>query len=182
MTKQATTPKQAQQHKYGIGSIHHTLKNGVLEVIGYVEGNNLKRRVRFIKTGFTTEASVSHIASGRVKDNLVPSICGIGYLGYCEQYDDHPLRKQIYGKWYAKISNSVKFGYSLKPEQLCFTSFMEECLKDPHWKEEWIRKQAVDILTDGSQWDCVPKSVRESREEWWANLRHMIDYLSDPDR
>lgn len=174
--------KQIAQHKYGIGTIHSTLKNGELEVVGHVDGNCLKRRVRFIKTGFTTTASISHIASGRVKDNLVPSICGIGYLGYCEQYDNHPQRKQIYGKWYAKISNSVKFGYTLKPEWRCFATFMEESLKDPRWEEERIRKLAEVILTDGLQWDGVPKSVRESQEEWWADLRHMIDYLSDPDR
>lgn len=129
MAKQATNAKQHESAKFGIWTIHPTLKNGELEVIGFVEGKPNKRKVRFIKTGFETEAHISSILVGSIKDNLVPSVCGVGYLGYCEEFDHHPMRKQIYGKWAAKIRNSVQFGYTLRPEQLCFADFMRDTLE-----------------------------------------------------
>ena len=129
MTKQASNTKQHKSAKFGIGTIHSTLKNGELEVIGHVEGKPDKRKVRFIKTGFTTEATLSNIAAGLVKDNMVPSVCGIGYLGHCEEFDRHPLKKQIYGKWAAKIRNSIQRGNTLNQEQLCFADFMCDSLE-----------------------------------------------------
>ena len=170
----------SRKNKFDVGSIHDTNLNGKVEVIEKVDSKH--RRVRFLTTGYTTIASLSNISSGRIKDNLAPSVCGVGYLGYCEQFDNHPMRKRIYGKWANMINCSKRNGYEIKPEHLCFANFMEECLKDPYWEVERIRAIAESILTDGLQWDGVPKEVRESRPEWWADLRHMIDYLADPER
>lgn len=172
----------ANQHKYAIGTVHNTLKNGQLEVIGMVEGNYNKRKVRFINTGFETEASLSNISKGRVKDNLVPNVCGIGYLGNCERYDGHPMRKEIYSKWANMINSSVRHGYPLKPEQLCFAVYMREELKDPRWEEKRIEKVAETVLMSFDKWDGTPKSEREGDIEWESELRHMIDYLTNPNK
>ena len=172
----------SKQHKYSIGTVHNTLKNGQLEVIGMVEGDYNKRKVRFISTGYTTDASLSNISKGRVKDNLVPNVCGIGYLGHCEQYDDHPLRKEIYSKWANMINSSVRQGYSLKPEQLCFADFMREEMEDPIWQERKVKKMAETLLMSFDRWEGVPKSEREGDVEWESELRHVIDYLTNPNK
>jgi hypothetical protein len=170
------------QHKYAIGTVHNTLKNGQLEVVGMVDGDYNKRVVRFINTGFQTVASLSNISKGRVKDNLVPAVCGIGYLGNCEQYDDHPMRKEIYSKWANMINSSVCYGYSLKPEQLCFADFMREELKNPMWQEKAVRKMAESMLMSFDWWEGVPKSERDGDIVWEADLRNMIDYLTNPNK
>lgn len=172
----------SKQHKYAIGTVHSTLNNGQLEVIGMVDGNYNKRKVRFINTGFETEASMGNISKGRVKDNLVPNVCGIGYLGHCERYDDHPMKKEIYSKWVNMINSSVRRGYSLKPEQLCFADYMREELKDPKWEEKRIEKMAESLLLSFGWWEGVPKSEREGDIVWETERRHIIDYLTNPNK
>lgn len=170
------------QHKYAIGTVHDTLKNGQLEVIGMVDGDYNKRKVRFLLTGFTTEASMSNISRGRVKDNLVPNVRGIGYLGNCEEFDYHPLRGRIYSKWANMITSSVNHGTTLKPEQLCFADFMREELKAPYWKQKMVETQAEVLLKTFDWWEGYTKAERDDDLVWQSDLNHMIDYLTNPNK
>lgn len=61
------------------GAIFNTNKSGAIEIIKYK--NHKEVLVRFLSTGYKTICSVSNIRSGRVKDRLLPSVYGIGYLG-----------------------------------------------------------------------------------------------------
>ena len=174
--------KQANQHKYAIGTVHDTLKSGQLEVIGMVDGDYNKRKVRFIKTGFTTEATMSNISRGIVKDNLVPNVRGIGYLGYCEEFDHHPLRGRIYSKWANMITSSVKNGTALKPEHHCFADFMREELETPYWKQKMVETQAKALMMSFIWWEGYSKAERDNDLVWRNDLNHMIDYLTDPNK
>lgn len=170
------------RHKYAIGTVHDTLKNGQLEVIGMVDGDYNKRKVRFLLTGFTTEATMSNISRGRVKDNLSANVRGIGYLGYCEEFDHHPLRSRIYSKWANMITSSVKNGTTLKPEQLCFADFMREELKDPYWKQEMDETQAKALLKSFDWWEGHSKAERDNDLVWQSVLNHMNDYLTNQNK
>lgn len=165
--------------RYDIGTIHQTKRSGDLEIVEVVDSTH--RRIRFTKTGYETIASLSDIKSGKVKDNLLPSVGGIGYLGYCQKFDDHPMRDMIYSCWTAKIYKSKRLGYSLKPETLCFADFMEKELKSPYWEKQRIRKLAESILLEGL-WEGYSKTERERLDDWWSDLQHMIDTLSNPNK
>lgn len=43
--------------------------------------NDMEVVARFLNTGFTTLATKSNIISGKVKNKMFPSVCGIGYIG-----------------------------------------------------------------------------------------------------
>ena len=61
-----------------VGDLYDT-KFGTLEVVEYT--NKSKVRVRFIETGYEKFARYDHILNGSVKDNLRPSVFGVGFIG-----------------------------------------------------------------------------------------------------
>ena len=61
-----------------VGDLYDT-KFGTLEVVEYT--NKSKVRVRFIETGYEKFARYNHILNGSVKDNLKPSVFGVGFIG-----------------------------------------------------------------------------------------------------
>ncbi len=61
------------------GALHSTNNSGILEVVEYF--SSLKVRVRFLDTGFETTTGAGDIRKGKVKDKLIPSVFGVGFLG-----------------------------------------------------------------------------------------------------
>lgn len=63
-----------------VGKIFKTLNYGDLEIINYY--GNRKVVVKFLDTGYETTVQLVDIRKGTVKDRLVPSVHGVGVLGY----------------------------------------------------------------------------------------------------
>ena len=61
------------------GMLFNTRNYGELVITKYV--NNKEVYVKFIETGYETKAGLSDIRNGKVKDRLVPSVCGVGVIG-----------------------------------------------------------------------------------------------------
>ena len=62
-----------------VGEIYTSSNCGNMEVIEYI--NSKKVKVRFIATGYEKFAEAGDIRNGAVKDVLVPSVYGVGYIG-----------------------------------------------------------------------------------------------------
>ena len=60
------------------GTIHDT-KFGKLVITKYIKDKHVE--IRFLETGFEKISRSDHIRNGLVKDLLVPSVCGVGFLG-----------------------------------------------------------------------------------------------------
>lgn len=90
------------------GQIHDTKHNGKLEIIKYKNCHDVA--VRFLDTGHITSKSSSLIRSGLAKDNLRPSVCGVGFIGV-GQYKAWVNGKQTtaYQTW----NNMIKRCYSV---------------------------------------------------------------------
>ena len=56
-----------------------TKNYGSFEVTDYLGKGRYE--IRFHTTGYVTDSAVKEIKDGRIKDNLLPSVCGVGYLG-----------------------------------------------------------------------------------------------------
>ena len=61
------------------GVTHKTKNYGVLEIISYNGWDRVS--VIFRKTKYKTTANTDNIRNGRVKDNLLPSVYGVGFIG-----------------------------------------------------------------------------------------------------
>lgn len=85
-----------------VGSVHHTLFNGSLEVIEYISASKVK--VRFINTGYERFAANKEIRSGMVKDNMMPVIAGVGYIGD--------------GKYTARVNGEVGCAYMTRAHMI----------------------------------------------------------------
>lgn len=55
-------------------------------------------------------------------------------------------------------------------------------LKNTRRQEREVRKTAESILMSFGWWDGVPKPERDGDIEWESELRHMIDYLTNPNK
>lgn len=66
--------------KYAIGSVLESNKYGKFEILGRVKrSTNTRFVIKFLNTGNIIERDASDCIRGRVIDNLVPSIYGVGY-------------------------------------------------------------------------------------------------------
>ena len=65
-------------YKY-IGYNGITKNYGSFEVTDYLGKGRYE--IRFPTTGYVTDSAVKEIKDGCIKDNLLPSVCGVGYLG-----------------------------------------------------------------------------------------------------
>ena len=64
--------------------VYKTNNCGNLFIIEYVRYNEV--RVKFINTGYETTTTMGQILDGRVKDRMLPTVCGVGIVG------DEPTR------------------------------------------------------------------------------------------
>ena len=115
-----------------VGEIYETNNFGTLEVIEYI--NFSKVRVRFLATGYEKFARATSIRNGAVKDLLVPSVCGIGYLGEgtCKVSANGRSTK-VYSTWLGmlvrcydpktQIRQPTYVGCSVAKEWQCFQTF-----------------------------------------------------------
>ena len=62
-----------------VNSVFPTNKNGNLKIINAVDSYNID--VEFLDTGYKTTARACHIRDGIVKDYLLKSVHGVGFIG-----------------------------------------------------------------------------------------------------
>ena len=79
-----------------IGDVFSTNQCGECEVIDYKGCFNVL--VRFLDTGTECVTSSDQLRKGTVKDRMLPSLCGIGFLG-----GKVPYTESIYGTWASMI-------------------------------------------------------------------------------
>ena len=64
------------------GAIHKSNNYGLVEIICF--HNKSKVDIHFLDTGAVTSSIPQNIREGRVKDRTVPSVHGVGYIGFGE--------------------------------------------------------------------------------------------------
>lgn len=83
--------------------------------------NDMEVVARFLNTGFTTLATKSNIISGKVKNKMLPTVYGVGFLGAGKH--SHSSNKTAYNKWRSMLSrcyNPVDTGYKRYGERGVF--------------------------------------------------------------
>jgi hypothetical protein len=138
------------------GAIFNTKKNGDLEIVKYF--STRKVLIRFVKTGYEKVVSYHHIKTGMVKDKLLPSVCGVGFIGD----GNHKTSKnnkhtKAYSVWAAMIQRCYGKKFKIK------TPSYSECYACEEWHNfqnfaEWFEENYIDgfdidkdILIDGNK-------------------------------
>lgn len=90
------------------GKLHTTNSCGVISVVEYVSTVNVI--VEFTDTKYITKATSGQIRRGAVKDNLKPSVFGVGYIG--------------------DGAYSVRVGGVLSPRYITWKGMIERCYSE----------------------------------------------------
>lgn len=88
-----------------VGDVYRTNNFGYLKVIQYVDSSNVV--IEFVATGSQRIAKAKNIRSGEVKDLMMPSVQGVGYIGvgvYTKRSDSYTtwgnMLKRCYSQEY----------------------------------------------------------------------------------
>lgn len=84
------------QKKYNVGYIGKT-KSGLKYIV--IKHQKDCITIQFLETGYILDVNSAKLSNGYIKDKLKPSVCGVGYLGYCES----PHRSKEYNLWHGII-------------------------------------------------------------------------------
>ena len=130
-----------------IGKVFPTNSYGdleILEKLGVMGGTNTMYRIRFIKTGHESIASITSIMNGSVKDPYYPSVYGVGYDGAIT----NPSSYKEYGVWAAMLrrvyGNEEKYAAIYSDVTVCerwhnFENFLHDFPYLPGYRE-WCEK------------------------------------------
>ena len=86
-----------------VGETYPSNNYGDMEVIEYVNSKSIQ--VRFVATGYSRYATAGDIRKGEVKDPMLPSVQGVGYLGvgpYSSSTDNK--KSACYNTWNAMLA------------------------------------------------------------------------------
>lgn len=116
-----------------IGDKYNSRSYGEFEVLSINNSNSVV--VLFVKTGFKTVATKDNIKHGRVKDNMLPSIYGVGFIGD----GNHSSTDAAYSIWHGIIARC----YSVVIKN---NTHYEGCSVDSRWHNyqnfaEWYNQQ-----------------------------------------
>lgn len=87
-----------------VNEIYETNGYGKLKVIDYINARNVV--IEFIDTGLVKTVEAGNIRSGRVKDQFMPSVRGVGFIGIGKHKES--------GKAYSHWSKMLKRCYDEK--------------------------------------------------------------------
>lgn len=121
------------------GTHHMTNTYGELEVVEYNNHNTV--RVKFLATGYEPVVRAGNIRRGKVKDLLVPSVYGVGYVGdggFAPSIDRKPTK--TYKTWASMLQRC--YDKKFQAGNPTYT----DCSVDPEWHNfqnfaEWMSKQ-----------------------------------------
>lgn len=145
--------------KYSSGTTH--LCGGreimIIERLPYVKGKQPRAIIMFVETGYTVNAQLSNIPTGKIKDKREPSVYGVGYLD-CDIYI--PARgsgeiRRAYDLWCNMLRRAYydKNGSSVDVRWHSFKNFLNS-LSEIHGYEEWLHHDYhldKDILIRGNK-------------------------------
>ena len=66
--------------KYCVGSLHNSRNFGTVEVVEYIDTNNIL--VKFLNTGSLLRTKSSQLGCGTIKDRFAKNIYGLGFIGF----------------------------------------------------------------------------------------------------
>ena len=172
-----------------IGNIYTTNSSGELEITKYINNRNVE--VRFIKTGYVTKTQMVQIRNGQVKDLLIPSVFGVGFLGAGE-YVAKVKGKQT--KAYMAWNNMLSRCYSEAAQKRRPT--YQGCAVHPDWHNfqtfaKWYHENYPadgktyqldkDILVDGNRVYGPETCLFVSQAENTVKARAKTYVFLDPD-
>ena len=125
-----------------ISKIYTSNNDGKFRIINYKNAKAVS--VEFIGTGYSTLTQSVHIREGRVKDRLVPSVCGVGFLG---KGSNKPSKNGKTTKKYEVWSHMLKRCYCEKTQKKQPTYI--GCAVDVSWHDfqvfsEWFDNNYID--------------------------------------
>ncbi len=107
------------------GAVFKTNKYGDVEIVEYI--NSSKVKIRFINTNHIKEEHLSSVRLGCVRDDSIPTTCGVGYIDIEGASIGRNMTKE-YQLW----NNMVKRCYNEKELS------RNPTYKDCHVSEEWM--------------------------------------------
>ena len=139
------------------GKVYNTKNFGEVVILKYSDCNNV--HVKFVKTGFEVNVSMSQLKTGSVKDRESATVYGVGIVGAERTQNSHGVLKE-YDLWKSMLSRC----YASK--SLGRNPTYEDCTVSDNFKyfpyfKEWCNKQIgfgnvgwcldKDILSKGSK-------------------------------
>ena len=118
------------------GKLFKTNNFGEYVVTKYVSSKEV--HIKFIDTGYETVVSVSAIMLGKIKDNLKPFVCGVGYLGY--DYEKNDGLTRVYRTWHGMIERCYSPNTMFRCPTYIDCSVSSEFLNFSYFKK-WYFKQ-----------------------------------------
>ena len=139
------------------GDVFKASNGGGFIITKYVGCNEVY--IKFLETGYETVTSNNHIESGKIRDRLRPSVCGVGILGFSdtkcgdERLKEYLLWKDMITRCYSKKSLSRKpsyLGCKVSNNFLHYDYFKDWCHKQIGFSNEgWHLDK--DILIKGNK-------------------------------
>ena len=130
------------------GSVFKTNKYGDVEIVEYI--NSSKVKIRFINTNHVKEEHLSSVRSGYVRDDSIPTTCGVGFIDVEGASIGRKMTKE-YHLW----NNMINRCYNEK--ELSRNPTYKDCHVSEEWMylsnfKEWCHKQ-IGFNEDGWQLD-----------------------------
>ena len=125
-------------------------------MLNYSKG---KSTIKFINTGYVTTVSTATLVDGRVKDRFEPSICGVGYLGECQNASHFQKEYNLWKGIIERCYNSNRHDYMLygkKGVTVCerwknFSNFLEDIKNIDGYNDEQFKLGNLDLDKDIKQ-------------------------------
>ena len=126
--------------KHYVGLIYESKNYGKFKIIHELkreEGKERRFLIEFLNTGYITDASITSIRGGDVRDYLVPSVANIGYIGYIDGYITDQNHYAYYKVWNDMMHRCYNvndkdyplyggIGISVDPSWYCFDTFYND--------------------------------------------------------
>lgn len=160
-----------------IGKIFNSNNFGQFKILGKItpvfnefeENSGTRYKVQFIDTGYITYPLYSAILHGRVKDNLVPIVANVGFIGSditITRLPYYPLYKvwnDMINRCYNPNDNSYQYygaiGVSVDPSWWNFTSFYYDAIQLPGYQFKFLYPDKYQLDKDYLQF-YIEKSKR----------------------
>lgn len=139
------------------GEIFQSNNYGEFEIVSEIKSNKKKRKfiIRFLQTGTKKECYINEILKGEVKDNFLPKIHGIGYLGNGHKKGNEKLYNiwiSMIGRCYNKNDKAYKYygekGITIDRRWHCFEYFLEDVIKLKNYNENLTKKSLIELDKD----------------------------------
>lgn len=150
-----------------IGKVFETNNCGSLKVLRkYREDGRTKADVQFLITGAVRSGvRMDSIKTGTVRDNYLPTVWGVGYLGDSDLDRNDPLQKCLYSTWQSMLERCyreehpayARYGGSdifVCRRWHCFANFWEDVRKLPNWHAKRWDLSAYELDKDYYSSNC----------------------------